>query len=329
MSVFADLERDPSAPRLSDLWEWARDDYLAGESADVVCARHGLSRSRFFERAKAEGWRRRDRAETRGDLYDDEAEHLWVEEALDRAPSPAYALARRAWARAERAVLMNRRTDAQGWVRLARDLRKLAMEEEGVLTWRRLVERREPGAEAPAPVELRPLSELGDPAALARWIEAETGVVLGAEPPPRPDAPDPDSPEPDSPDSVRRTPDSPASGGGGDQLGAEHGLHLAPLVEGQAVEALARERALHVAGDGEADRLAPVGGHVGAALHGHPGVGAGVLHKGDEDRLQPVEVGALHVDAAGGPVRTPDRGDADAGMRQHPDQVVGPVRELG
>lgn len=130
MSVFEDLDRESDAPRMADLWAWARDDYLAGETADIVCERHGLSRSQFFERARREGWRRSDLPRSGGPpAYDAEAEAEAIEAALLLPPAPVAGLHRRAWAQAERAILAGRRVEAQGWVRLARDLQKLSREE--------------------------------------------------------------------------------------------------------------------------------------------------------------------------------------------------------
>ena len=146
MSVFEDLDREPGQPRLSDLWEWARDDYKAGESADVVCERHGLSRSRFFERARDEGWLRRDQSRRSGAPVPDAAEEDAAVEALLRDPPPsAFEMHRLAWARMQRAIQMNRRVEAQGWARLCATLRKLAVDEtQGATTWSGVVERSRP-----------------------------------------------------------------------------------------------------------------------------------------------------------------------------------------
>lgn len=42
------------------VWDYARRDYLDGDSAGAVCARYGIARSTFWDRAAAGGWRRRD-----------------------------------------------------------------------------------------------------------------------------------------------------------------------------------------------------------------------------------------------------------------------------
>ena len=68
--VFAYLDPEPSPGSMAHpeaVWAQAKEDYLGGDSAGVVCQRYSLSRSRFFERAKAQGWRRRYRE--RGSIH--------------------------------------------------------------------------------------------------------------------------------------------------------------------------------------------------------------------------------------------------------------------
>lgn len=48
------------AVRSDATWDLARDDYLAGDSAEQVCHRYGLSPSTFSDRARRFGWRKRD-----------------------------------------------------------------------------------------------------------------------------------------------------------------------------------------------------------------------------------------------------------------------------
>lgn len=55
--------------------------------------------------------------------------------AMEAPATPAYRLARRALAMAERAIPMRRRTDPAGWAVVARDLRRPATEEVGALNW--------------------------------------------------------------------------------------------------------------------------------------------------------------------------------------------------
>ena len=51
---------DPYRIRSAETWTQARDDYLAGLSAEAVCRRHDLGLSAFRKRARRHGWRRVD-----------------------------------------------------------------------------------------------------------------------------------------------------------------------------------------------------------------------------------------------------------------------------
>lgn len=92
-----------------------------GAGAPDVCAFYGLSLSTFRHRAKREGWRRGDFSVDPGAYHiDDDTVH----ETLDAA-----ALAEAAWRAASEAVRLGRLRQAQGWTRLARDLRLQAAAE--------------------------------------------------------------------------------------------------------------------------------------------------------------------------------------------------------
>lgn len=52
--------RDGRDVHSAAVWDYARRDYLDGESAAKVCARYGIARSTFWDHAAAGGWRRRD-----------------------------------------------------------------------------------------------------------------------------------------------------------------------------------------------------------------------------------------------------------------------------
>ena len=240
--VFAYLDPEPSPGSMAHpeaVWAQAKEDYLGGDSAGVVCQRYSLSRSRFFERAKAQGWRRRDREREAADdraAYDAEADAAFVCAAMEAPAAPAYVLARRAWAMAERAILMRRRTEAAGWVRVVRDLRRLAMEEAGALTWERTVKRSEPPRPAEPPAPAAPAAtEAAEPSPapppprppmrgpipdcaltserkLALWLEQEFGPGVRAL-----GLPGLRKASPDSPDQSRRTTDS----GGADVAAAQ------------------------------------------------------------------------------------------------------------
>ncbi len=64
---------DPYRARTEETWAKARADYLAGDTADRVCARYDLGTSSFHKRAAKEGWRKADQPdpEPLGDDDDD------------------------------------------------------------------------------------------------------------------------------------------------------------------------------------------------------------------------------------------------------------------
>jgi len=104
--------------RASDeTWARARADYLAGESAAVVCERYGMRVSTLRNRAAAEGWRRQDQREPEPvDL------ELELEQGLpDYADMAAHALIR-----LNRAILKGHATEAGRWLRLHRTLLEMA-----------------------------------------------------------------------------------------------------------------------------------------------------------------------------------------------------------
>lgn len=100
-------------PRSDDLWERARDDYLAGDSANAVCDRYDLSVGTLKSRAYREGWRRCDQAEP--EPVDLEAERA------SGLPDPAE-MAAHALVRAERAMQRGRPAEAGSWLRLHQKL---------------------------------------------------------------------------------------------------------------------------------------------------------------------------------------------------------------
>ena len=66
---------EPYRIRSAETWAQARDDYLAGLSAETVCRRHDLGLSAFRKRARRHGWRRVDQDDPAPDdglsIYDD------------------------------------------------------------------------------------------------------------------------------------------------------------------------------------------------------------------------------------------------------------------
>lgn len=108
-------------------WARAKAAYLAGETAGAVCGRFRIGRSAFFAAAQTGGWRRTDRVAS-ADAAD--AEPAAPGEAL-----PCVDLAEAAMARASDAVMGGRLYEAQGWTRLAAELRRLALQECGQDSW--------------------------------------------------------------------------------------------------------------------------------------------------------------------------------------------------
>lgn len=98
-------------------WAGARADYLAGDTAEVVCERYDLAESTLRRRAANEGWRRVDQpapSPEPGLQYDD-----------DTPVEPAV-LAEQALARVRRAVARGRSGEAGSWMRLYEKLARLA-----------------------------------------------------------------------------------------------------------------------------------------------------------------------------------------------------------
>ena len=104
--------------RASDAtWARARADYLAGESASVVCDRYGMRVSTLRNRAAEEGWRRQDQPGP---------EPVDLEAELE-AGLPDYAdMANHALIRLNRAILKGHATEAGRWMRLHRTLLDMA-----------------------------------------------------------------------------------------------------------------------------------------------------------------------------------------------------------
>lgn len=108
---------DPYRIRSPETWAQARDDYLAGMTAEAVCGRHGLGLSAFRRRARDYGWRRLDQpdppprpdpdADVDLDVYDDVDLFEQVEMAYHRFV---------------RALARGRSVEATRWRRLWREL---------------------------------------------------------------------------------------------------------------------------------------------------------------------------------------------------------------
>lgn len=104
--------------RSQEIWDLARDDYLAGEPARIVCRRYDLGLSAFRIRARKGKWRRGDQDDP--DLYDPALE---LEAVEDIAFSDMADTARR---RLQLALMDGEATEAQRWLRIFETLSSMA-----------------------------------------------------------------------------------------------------------------------------------------------------------------------------------------------------------
>ena len=142
-------------PASDTVWETARKEYLAGDTAETVCARYGMGVSTFRARSKKEGWRRRDQDDPVADPVD-----LPFETAQglpDFGDMAAHALVRLG-----RAVEAGRAMEAARWMRLHAHLTRLAREAE---------------PPAPRPEKPEPKPKEPDMAERATAVAREIGVI--------------------------------------------------------------------------------------------------------------------------------------------------------
>lgn len=107
-----------------ETWALARDDYLTGLSAPVVCKRYGLGLSTFRERASREGWRRADQPQTvlTAAEQDEELELLPLHADLSLI----------AWRNMADAIRRRRVTEAEAWARLHTRLTTVELDEKNL-----------------------------------------------------------------------------------------------------------------------------------------------------------------------------------------------------
>ncbi|MCW0047798.1 hypothetical protein OIU13_14810 [Brevundimonas sp. BT-123] len=106
--------------RSQEVWDLARDDYLAGEPARVVCRRYDLGLSAFRVRARKAGWRLQDQDDP--DLYDPAVE---LEDIKDVDLSDMAQTARR---RLQLSLMDGEATEALRWLKIFETLSSLAAE---------------------------------------------------------------------------------------------------------------------------------------------------------------------------------------------------------
>ncbi|MGO4410340.1 MULTISPECIES: hypothetical protein [unclassified Brevundimonas] len=120
--VMGDVMGDPAGDPTGDTgyrvrsertWAAARRDYLAGDSAEAVCARYDLKLGTLRSRAAREGWRRSDIDDVWPDPQDEEA---------PAAPPDLAQMAAQALMRLNRALQRGRAVEAASWLRTWRAL---------------------------------------------------------------------------------------------------------------------------------------------------------------------------------------------------------------
>jgi hypothetical protein len=107
--------------RSEDVWQAARAEYAAGFSAEAVCAQFDLGLSAFRQRARREGWRRRD-------AEDEVPAPLAFPSEPDAAPATPE-LVDLAWRSAAQAIRRGRAYEARAWMRLWNELKAVARNE--------------------------------------------------------------------------------------------------------------------------------------------------------------------------------------------------------
>ena len=100
------------AVRSDATWDLARDDYLAGDSAEQVCHRYGLSPSTFSDRARRYGWRKRDQPDPQP------VPDAFSYDADPDGPIDCAALAEQALNRVAQALHNGRASEAASWMRV-------------------------------------------------------------------------------------------------------------------------------------------------------------------------------------------------------------------
>ena len=103
---------EPAVPRRirpEHTWDMAREQYLAGASAEEVCRRHDLGLSAFKVRARQGNWRRIDQPAP--DPIDDDID-------MDAPAEPRERMLGKAWRRLSQALDAGRSTEAVRWMRV-------------------------------------------------------------------------------------------------------------------------------------------------------------------------------------------------------------------
>jgi hypothetical protein len=105
-------------------WSWAKSDYLGGVPVGNILKTYTLPRTSFYRRARREGWLR-------------EPDIAEAEAASDIPPAPpVQTLAQRALDEAAQAVMDGDLAASQGWLRVVKRLREVAMQDALRGPWR-------------------------------------------------------------------------------------------------------------------------------------------------------------------------------------------------
>ncbi|MFN3816583.1 hypothetical protein [Brevundimonas sp.] len=122
-------------------WTAAREEYLAGATAEAVCRRHDLRLSTFRRYLQEGGWRRMDQPDAPEEPPPEpptaQDDPLVIPDAPTgasrdgtEAPLTAAQMVDKCWSHVQAAVAAGRLIEARGWLRLYKDLKPIARLEE-------------------------------------------------------------------------------------------------------------------------------------------------------------------------------------------------------
>ena len=110
--------------RSEGVWRAARDEYVAGEAAETVCARYDLGLSAFRQRARREGWRRSDAEDASAGGSADSPAYPPPYPPEPEAAPPTEEMADLAWRSAAQAIRRGRVYEARAWMKLRQELQE-------------------------------------------------------------------------------------------------------------------------------------------------------------------------------------------------------------
>jgi len=110
--------------RSEGVWQAARDEYVAGEAAETVCARYDLGLSAFRQRARREGWRRSDAEDPAAGGGADSPAYPPPYPPEPEAAPLTEEMADLAWRSAAQAIRRGRVYEARAWMKLRQALQE-------------------------------------------------------------------------------------------------------------------------------------------------------------------------------------------------------------